>query len=74
MAKRVAWTDPAKSDLRAIDQVSALRILHTLGRYLVTGDGDVKRLQDVEPAEFRPRAGDTASAFTISATRFWSLP
>ena len=29
-----------------------------LTRYLTTGEGDVKRLQDVEPPEFRLRAGD----------------
>lgn len=58
MAKKIAWTDPAKADLRAIDQAAALRILHTLARYLSTGKGDIKRLQDVEPSEYRLRAGD----------------
>jgi mRNA interferase RelE/StbE len=58
MGKNVGWTDPARADLRAIDQTTALRILHTLARDLDTGDGDVKRLQDVDPPEFRLRAGD----------------
>ena len=58
MGKRIGWTDPAKADLRAIDQTTALRILHTIARYLDIGEGDVKRLQDVEPPEFRLRAGD----------------
>jgi len=58
MGKKVAWTDPAKANLRAIDQATALRILRTLARYLATGEGDVKRLQDVEPPEFRLRVGD----------------
>jgi len=58
MGKKIAWTDPAKADLRAIDQATALRILHTLAHYLETGEGDVKRLQDVEPPEFRLRVGD----------------
>jgi len=56
--KKIAWTDPAKADLRAIDQPTALRILHIVARYLATGEGDVKRLQDVEPPEFRLRVGD----------------
>jgi mRNA interferase RelE/StbE len=56
--KKIAWTDPAKADLRAIDQPTALRILHTVARYLATGDGDVKRLQDIEPPELRLRVGD----------------
>ena len=56
--KSVAWTDQAKADLRAIDQPTALRILHTVARYLASGEGDVKRLQDIEPPEFRLRVGD----------------
>ena len=56
--KNVDWTDQAKADLRAIDKDTALRILHTLTRYLVSGEGDVKRLQDIEPPEMRLRVGD----------------
>jgi len=56
--KTVAWTDQAKADLRAIDQISALRILNTIARYLSSGEGDVKRLQHVEPHELRLRVGD----------------
>ena len=58
MGKKIAWTDPAKADLRAINQATALRILHVVARYLTTGEGDVKRLQDVESPELRLRAGD----------------
>jgi len=58
MGKKIAWTDQATADLRAIDQATALRILQILARYLASGVGDVKRLQDVEPPEFRLRVGD----------------
>jgi mRNA-degrading endonuclease RelE of RelBE toxin-antitoxin system len=58
MGKKIAWTDPAKANLRAIDQITALRILHGIARYLATGEGDVQRLQNVEPPEFRLRVGD----------------
>jgi mRNA-degrading endonuclease RelE of RelBE toxin-antitoxin system len=58
MPKKIAWTDQAKTDLRAIDQATALRILHIVARYLATSEGDVKRLQDTEPPEFRLRVGD----------------
>jgi mRNA-degrading endonuclease RelE of RelBE toxin-antitoxin system len=63
MTKKIAWTDQARSNLRAIDQAMALRILHTLARYLSTGEGDVKRLQDTEPPEFRLRVGDYRARF-----------
>jgi len=56
--KKIAWTGPAKADLRAIDQAIALRILHALARYLETGEGEVKRLQDIDPPELRLRVGD----------------
>jgi mRNA interferase RelE/StbE len=58
VAKSVIWTDQAKVQLRAIDQNTALRILHALARYLETGEGDVKRLQNIEPPEFRLRVAD----------------
>lgn len=48
----------AKAQLRAIDQPTARRILHVLARYLETGEGDVKRLQNIEPPEFRLRIGE----------------
>ena len=56
--KKIAWTDQGKSDLRAIDQPTALRILRVIARYLASGEGDVKRLQDIEPPEFRLCVGD----------------
>ena len=58
MGKNVIWNDQAKAQLRAIDQATALRILHVLARYLDIGEGDVKRLRDIEPPEFRLRVGD----------------
>ena len=56
--KHAEWTDQAKTDLRAIDQPTALRILHAIARYLATSDGDVKQLQDVHPPQLRLRVGD----------------
>jgi mRNA-degrading endonuclease RelE of RelBE toxin-antitoxin system len=58
MGRRIIWSDQAKSQLRAIDQGTAVRILHALARLIASGEGDVKRLQDIEPPEFRPRVGD----------------
>jgi mRNA interferase RelE/StbE len=58
MGRRIIWSDQAKSQLRAIDQGTAVRILHALARLIASGEGDVKRLQDIEPPEFRLRVGD----------------
>jgi mRNA-degrading endonuclease RelE of RelBE toxin-antitoxin system len=57
MAKKISWTDQAKANVRAIDQQTAMRILHGLARFTQTEEGDVKRLQDIEPPEFRLRVG-----------------
>ena len=56
--KKIAWREQAKAQLCTIEQPTALRILHALAHFAATGEGDVKRLQDIEPPEFRLRVGD----------------
>jgi mRNA-degrading endonuclease RelE of RelBE toxin-antitoxin system len=56
--RKIAWRDQAKAQLRAIEQPTALRILHVLTHFAATGAGDVNRLHDIEPPEFRLRVGD----------------
>ena len=58
MAKRVAFTDQAKADLRAIDQQTAIQILKTLARFAHSEEGNVKRLQGVDPPLYRLRTQD----------------
>jgi len=58
VGKKADWTNEAKANLRSIDRATALRILHTLARYLASGEGDVKRLQNTEPPQLRLRCGD----------------
>ena len=55
MAKKIAWTDQAKTDVRLIDQATAMRILHGLARFVATEEGDVIRLQGIDPPEYRLR-------------------
>jgi mRNA-degrading endonuclease RelE of RelBE toxin-antitoxin system len=58
MSKRITWENAAIADVRAIDREAAIRILRILGRYLLSDEGDVKRLQGIDPPEYRLRAGD----------------
>jgi mRNA-degrading endonuclease RelE of RelBE toxin-antitoxin system len=58
MGKRIAFTDQAKADLRAIDRQTALQILKTLARFARSEEGNVKRLQGVEPPLYRLRTQD----------------
>ncbi|MFN7921812.1 MAG: type II toxin-antitoxin system RelE/ParE family toxin [Bryobacteraceae bacterium] len=58
MAKRVVFTDQAQAELRAIPQHIAIQILHTLARFLSSEEGDVRRLQGVDPPLYRLRIQD----------------
>jgi mRNA-degrading endonuclease RelE of RelBE toxin-antitoxin system len=58
MAKKIAWTDQARADVRAIDRETAINLLHSLARFLATEEGDVKKLRGIEPPELRLRLGD----------------
>ena len=58
MAKRIAWTQQAKADIRAIERPVALEILKTLARYALTGEGSAKQLRGIEPPLIRLRAQD----------------
>ncbi len=58
MARRVAFTDQAKAELRAIPQPIAIQILRTLARFLESEEGNVRRLQGVEPPLYRLRTQD----------------
>jgi plasmid stabilization system protein ParE len=55
MAKRIVWTDQAKTDIRAIEQPIAIQILKTLGRYVLTGEGGTKQLKGIAPPLIRLR-------------------
>jgi len=45
--KRIVWTDPARSDIRAISNPVAMQILSALHRLAESGVGDIKTLRDV---------------------------
>ncbi|MGO9097020.1 MAG: type II toxin-antitoxin system RelE family toxin [Bryobacteraceae bacterium] len=64
--KRIAWTEQARADVRAMDRAAAMRILRALHRFAETGTGDVKALQgDME--ELRLRVGDYRLFFVCSS-------
>jgi plasmid stabilization system protein ParE len=58
MAKRIVWTNQAKTDVRGIEQSIALQILKTLARYAQAGEGNTKQLRDIEPPLIRLRTQD----------------
>jgi mRNA-degrading endonuclease RelE of RelBE toxin-antitoxin system len=64
--KRIAWTEPAKNDVRALDKPTAMRILSVLHRFAELGTGDVKALRG-EREELRLRIGDYRLFFVYTA-------
>lgn len=58
MALLIDWTDEARADIRALDRPTAMRIFEGLHRYLLIGEGDVKKLQGKHTGKLRLRLGD----------------
>ncbi|HEY1949042.1 MAG TPA: type II toxin-antitoxin system RelE/ParE family toxin [Bryobacteraceae bacterium] len=54
----VDWTESSLADLAALDKVIARRVKVAVERLAVTGTGDVKRLQGINPPQYRLRVGD----------------
>ena len=53
----ISWAAQGRADLRSIDRDTALQVLRCLDRYLLSRDGDVKKLQHPQTG-FRLRCGD----------------
>lgn len=65
MAKRVSFTDQARADIRAIPQPVAIQVLRTLARFLESEEGNVRRLQGIEPPLYRLRTQDHRVIFRV---------
>ena len=60
----VVWSPEARSDLRAIERERAMHILYCLDRYLVSRNGDVKKLKPPRTG-YRLRCGDYRVFFDL---------
>ena len=56
--KQVEWTDASLDDMSALDKGIAHRVKQAVERFAKTGVGGVKRLQGIDPPEYRLRVGD----------------
>jgi mRNA-degrading endonuclease RelE of RelBE toxin-antitoxin system len=54
----IEWTETALADMAGLDRSITRRVKQSVERFAETGVGDVKRLQDIDPPEFRLRVGD----------------
>lgn len=56
--KEIEWTEAALNDIAALDKGIARRVRRAVERFANTGAGNVKRLQGIDPPEYRLRVGD----------------
>jgi mRNA-degrading endonuclease RelE of RelBE toxin-antitoxin system len=61
--KRVEWTEFALQDMAALDKGVARRVAKAVERFAEAGAGNVRKLQDVDPPEYRLRIGDWRARF-----------
>jgi mRNA-degrading endonuclease RelE of RelBE toxin-antitoxin system len=61
----IEWTGAALEDMAALDGGIARRVKQTVERFANTGVGNVKRLQGIDPPEYRLRAGDYRVRFHL---------
>lgn len=45
----IEWTGKALADMAGLDKGIARRVKHSVERFAVTGAGNVKRLQGIDP-------------------------
>lgn len=59
------WRSPARRDLRRLDAPDQRRIVAAVERFADSGHGDVKRLTDIDPPQYRLRVGSWRVRFTV---------
>jgi mRNA interferase RelE/StbE len=63
--KRIEWIEAALEDMAALDKGIVRRVKRGVERFAETGAGNVKKLQGVDPPEYRLRVGDYRVRFDV---------
>jgi mRNA-degrading endonuclease RelE of RelBE toxin-antitoxin system len=63
--REIEWTETALEDMAALDKGIARRVKQAVERFADTGAGNVKRLQAIDPPEYRLRGGDYRVRFHL---------
>jgi mRNA-degrading endonuclease RelE of RelBE toxin-antitoxin system len=66
MTRRIAWTKHAERQANRLEREDYRRILRALRRYAETEHGDVVKLTDVSPPQWRLRVGDHRVRFRVT--------
>ena len=65
--REIEWTETALEHMAALDKGIARRVKQVVERFADTGAGNVKRLQGVDPPEYRLRVGDYRVRFHLES-------
>jgi mRNA-degrading endonuclease RelE of RelBE toxin-antitoxin system len=71
--KDIEWTGTALEDMAALDKGIARRVKQSVERFADTGAGSVKRLQGLDPPQYRLRVGDYRVRFHLAGERIQVL-
>jgi mRNA-degrading endonuclease RelE of RelBE toxin-antitoxin system len=63
--KDLEWSESSLEDMAALDKGIARRIQQAVERFAATETGNVKRLQGIDPPEYRLRIGDWRIRFAL---------
>jgi mRNA-degrading endonuclease RelE of RelBE toxin-antitoxin system len=62
--KNLILAEQAKADLDRLDRATCLRVTAAIHRMVDTGAGNIKKLQGINPPEYRLRVGDFRVRFS----------
>jgi mRNA-degrading endonuclease RelE of RelBE toxin-antitoxin system len=63
--REIEWAEAALEDMAALDKGIARRVKQAVERFAETGAGNVKKLQSIDPPEYRLRVGDYRVRFHL---------
>jgi len=63
--KDLEWSESSLEDMAALDKGIARRIQRTVERFAQTETGNVRKLQGIDPPEYRLRVGDWRIRFVL---------
>lgn len=63
--KQIEWTEASLEDMAALDKKIARRVKQAVERFAEAGAGNVKKLQGIDPPEYRLRASDYRVRFEL---------
>lgn len=64
---RIEWTRQAERDASKLPEKRLTQVIEALDRYAGSGEGDVKKLVNVNPPEYRLRVGAYRVRFRLDA-------